>query len=352
MTWLQSCPFLLLLVYRRSSSIETRSALTRLDGFEFPPESPFTRDDLKDFAKIVIGKSSWRHFTEARLAARVADIFEAACNVFESQHDPVPSTSFYVSVAKKVTRTKVKDYYIFHQIIGTYADGLKKVAARSESSVYVDRRSAPAALSVASWIGLTENKIISITTRRPLNVDHSTPPQQPQRRRRVEVSQDGQDGRNDREAEARETQLSNVVEERDQALRELGKAKTQIHSLTQEIEATKFRFATQQSQLRDAKREVKKRASEWRHAEAKRAKFFKAFKTSQRDRGETIANLQRQYDDRESEYFALAEAQWRDATRELTLVKQERDQSQRTLAECARVIKSLNSKLNGKNGVV
>ncbi|KAI0813662.1 hypothetical protein GGR55DRAFT_541584 [Xylaria sp. FL0064] len=325
-------------------------ALTRLNGFQFPTESPLSRDDLKSFEKIMIGRSSWKHFTEARLATRVANIFDAACSVFESENAPVPSTSFYASVAKKITRTKVKDYYIFHQIIGTYADGLKKVATRSESSVYVDRRSAAAALSVASWIGLTENKIISITTRRPLNADPpSAPLQQPQRKRRAEVSRDGH---HDREAEAQEAQLSKAVEERDHALRELSEAKTQIHNLTQEIEATKFRLAAQQAELRDARREVKRKTSERRHVDAKRAKFLKAFKASQRDRGETIANLQRQYDDRDSKYFALAEAQWRDATRELTLAKQERDQSQRTLAECARVIKSLNSKLNGDDGGV
>ncbi|KAI1420433.1 hypothetical protein F5Y12DRAFT_791658 [Xylaria sp. FL1777] len=322
-------------------------ALTRLDGFEFPQEPLLTGVDLKNFEKVMLGKSSWRHLTEATLAARVAVIFEAACNVFENENYPASTGLFYMRVAKKVTRTRLKDYTIFHQIIDTYVGGLKKVATRSENHVYVDRRSAPAALSVASWIDLTEDQCISITTKGSMNINNSTPPQQQSRKRRAEVLEDG---RKDREAEARGIQLKKAISERDQALRELGEAKTQIHSLTQEIEATKFRCDNQEVQLRDAKREVKRKTSEWRRAQVKQEKFLKAFKASQRDREEAIANLERQYDDRDSKYFTQAETRWKDATRDLTLAKRERDQSQRALADCARVIKSLNSKLNGENG--
>ncbi|KAI0912557.1 hypothetical protein F4823DRAFT_633663 [Ustulina deusta] len=323
-------------------------ALTRLDGFEFPPEPQLTGGDLKDFEKVMIGKLSWRQLTEAQLAARVTIIFEAACSVFESENGLFSNSSFYVRMAKKTTKSKLKNSTIFRQIIGTYVDGLKRVATRSESHVYVDRRSAPAALSVASWIDLTEGKIISITTKKP-RIDDGISPQLQPRTRRAGVLEDGL---NDREAETREIQLQKVIAERDQAFGELREAKAQIHSLTQEIEATKFKYNTQEVQLRDAKREAKRKTSEWRYAEAKQEKFLKAFKASQREREETIANLNRRYKDRDSKYFALAEAQWRDATRELTLAKQERDQSQKTLADCARIIQSLNSKLNGENGGV
>ncbi|KAI0973583.1 hypothetical protein F4678DRAFT_404989 [Xylaria arbuscula] len=321
-------------------------ALTHLDRFEFPPEPILTGVDLRNFEKVMIGKSSWRHLTEAELASRVAVIFEAACSVFQSENDPLSNKSFYVRVAKKVTKTKLKDYDIFHQIISTYVDGLKRVATGSESHVYVDRLSAPAALSVAAWIDLTEQKIISITTKRPSCVDEGILPQHQSRNRPSEALENGCI---DREAEAREIHSNKAIAERDQALRELGEAKMQIRSLRQEIEATRSRCDAQEAQLRDAKREVKRRTLEWKQAEAKQEKFSKAFKASQNEREETIANLKRRYDDRDSKYFALAEAQWREATNELTLAKEERDKYQRTLADCARLIKSLNSQLNGEN---
>ncbi|KAI1295266.1 hypothetical protein F5Y03DRAFT_303251 [Xylaria venustula] len=324
-------------------------ALTHLDRFEFPPEPMLTGVDLRNFEKVMIGKSSWRHLTEAELASRVAVIFEAACSVFQSENDPLSNKSFYVRVAKKVTKAKLKDYDIFHQIISTYVDGLKRVATRSESHVYVDRLSAPAALSVASWIDLTEHKIISITTKRPAYVDEGTLPQHQPRKRRSGVLENG---RFDRETEACESHSHKAIAERDQALRELGEAKVQTQSLRQEIEAIKSRCDAQETQLLDAKREVKRKTLEWKQAEAKQEKFFKAFKASQNEREETIANLKRRYDDRDSKYFALAEAQWREAVNELALAKEERDKYQRTLADCARIIKSLHSQLNGEGAVV
>ncbi|RWA10837.1 hypothetical protein EKO27_g4262 [Xylaria grammica] len=321
-------------------------ALTRLDGFEFPPEPPLTGRQLREFEKAAIGKASWRQLTQDDLASRVTAIFRAACSVYESKKDPVSNSSFYASVAKKASKTKLKDYNIFRQVIGTYVDGIKIAASRSESHIYVGRRSAPAALSVASWIELTEGTIITITTKSPMKIEDSISPQPPSRERRIE---DLKDDHNDLEAETRETQLRNAIEERDRTIRELGEAKAKIHSLTQEAESMNFKCGTQGVQLRDAKREVKRRTSECRRAEAKRHKFLKAIRTSQREREEVIVNIKRQYDDRDSEYFALAEAQWRDAIRELTLAKQERDQYQRTLADCSGVIKSLNSKLNEEN---
>ncbi|TGJ79159.1 hypothetical protein E0Z10_g9596 [Xylaria hypoxylon] len=324
-------------------------ALTRLDGFEFPQESPLTGRELKDFEKAMIGKSSWRHLTQDDLAVRVTAIFKAASYVYETTNDPVPNNSFYVSVAKKVGKSKLKfsqDNNTFRQVIDTYVDGLKTVATRAESHVYVDRRSAPAALSVASWIELTEDRIITITTRKPTKAHNGISPQQQLRKKRAEVLEGGS---NNREGEARKIQLKNAIGERDQAAREFEKAKIQIHSLTQEIESTKFKCDNQKVQLQDARREAKRKTSELKRAETKQDKFLRALKASQREREEAIVNVKRQYDDRDSEYVASVEAQWRNAIRELTLAKQERDQYQRTLADCAGVIKSLNSRLNGES---
>ncbi|KAI0529881.1 hypothetical protein GGR58DRAFT_281295 [Xylaria digitata] len=321
-------------------------ALTRLDGFEFPPEPPLAGRELKEFERATIGKASWRHLTQADLVVRVTAIFTAACNVYESKNDPASNSSFYISVAKKAGKNKLKDYNIFRQVIGTYVDGLKIVATRSESHVYVDRRSAPAALSVASWIELTEGKIITITTKNPTKAPNGTLPQQQSRKRSAEVLEDE---RNNKEAEARAIQLKNAILERDQAVRELEEANIQIRSLTQEVESAKFNCNTQAVQLRNAKREMKRKTSEWRRAEAKQDRFLKAIRTAQRQREEVIVNIKREYDNRDSKYFALAEARWRDAIRDLTLAKQERDQYQSALADCANVIRSLNSKLNGEH---
>ncbi|KAF2971927.1 hypothetical protein GQX73_g1643 [Xylaria multiplex] len=326
-------------------------ALTRLDGFEFPLEPPLTGRELKQFEKATIGKASWRQLTQEDLVARVAAIFTAACNVYESKNDPVSNSSFYFSVAKKASKNKPKDYNIFRQVIGVYVDGLKIAATRSDNHIYVNRRSAPAALSVASWIELTEGKIITITTKN--STKNSTKAQdgtltQRQSRKRYTEVLEGECG--DGGAEARRTHSNNAILERDKAVRELEEAKIQIRSLTQEAESAKLNCNTQAVQLRNVKRETKRKTSEWRRAEAKRDRFLKALRTSQRQREEVIFNIKREYDNRVSEYFASAEAQWRDAVRDLTLAKQERDQYQRALADCADVIKSLNSKLNGEHG--
>ncbi|KAJ8120920.1 hypothetical protein ONZ43_g2499 [Nemania bipapillata] len=148
----------------------------------------------------------------------------------------------------------------------------------------------------------------------------------------------------------RKVELEKAITERDQANHALQEARSRIHDLTQQLEATKYKYNSQEARLVSVEREVKKKTDELKHAEAKQQRLLKAIKAVQRDRKDMIANLRRQYDDHAAEYFALVEAEWRAAARELALAKQDRDESQRTLADCARVIKSLNSTLNSENG--
>ncbi|KAI1149121.1 hypothetical protein F4825DRAFT_469473 [Nemania diffusa] len=322
-------------------------ALTRLDGFEFPPEPLLTGEDLKSFRKVMMGKSSWRHLSQGDLVIRVTAIFEAAYSIYENEDEPPPNGSFYVSVAKKASKSKLKDYNVFRQIMETYVDGLKRVAARSESHIYVDRRSAPAALSVASWIELTEGAAISITTKKPTDIPNDSPPEQKPRKRRAEAVDNE---RANEEAKARKAQLKKAIADRDQVSKELQDAKLQIHDLTQKLEATQYKYSTQAVRLANAEQEVKKKTTELKHAEAKRVRLLKGVRAVQRERRDMIASIKRQYDDHASQYFTRVETEWRNATRELALAKLERDRSQGTLADCAKVVKSLNCKLNGENG--
>ncbi|KAI1122350.1 hypothetical protein F5Y10DRAFT_287279 [Nemania abortiva] len=323
-------------------------ALTRLDGFDFPQEPIIGGTELKNFSKVVMGKTPWTGLTQGQLVIRVTAIFEAACDVYENENGWLSHGPFYASVAKKVSKSKFKDYGVFGQVLDTYVAGLKIAAARSENHIYVDRRSAPAVLSVASWIELTEGNTISITTKKPTNdYNNNIPPPQTPRKRRAE---DVDDDRIKQEAKARKAQLKKLITERDQTCRELQEVKSQNHELAQKFEAMKHKYGTQASRLANAEMELKKKDTELNHAKAKHEKMRKAIKAVQRDRNDMVANLKRRYDDHASEYFALAQTEWRNATRELAVAKQERDQSQSTLADCAKVIKSLNSKLNGEDG--
>ncbi|KAJ8128429.1 hypothetical protein O1611_g5205 [Lasiodiplodia mahajangana] len=318
-------------------------ALTRLDGFDFPPDPLLRGAELKNFSKVMIGKSSWRHLTQGDLVIRVTAIFEAACSVYESENDPLSNGAFYASVAKKASKTKFKDHDIFRQVIETYTDGLKRVATRSEGHVYVDRRSAPACLSVASWIELTQDINISITTKKPNNAHNDIAPEQKSRKRRAE---DAGDDRAYKEAKARKVELEKAIAERQQTYQNLEK----IYDLTQKFEAMKYKYSTQATRLANAEQDAKAKATELKDAKAKHERLLKAIKAAQRDRDDTIANLKRQYDDHATKHFAMVETEWKNATWELALVKKERDQARETLADCAELIKSLNSKLNGGNG--
>ncbi|KAJ2995133.1 hypothetical protein NUW58_g1359 [Xylaria curta] len=314
-------------------------ALTRLDGFEFPPEPVLTGDQLKRFGKAIIGKSSWRHLTQRELAVRVTVVFEAACSIYESDNDPASNDSFYVRVAKKASKTKSKDRDIFRQIIGTYVDGLKRAATRSQNQIYVDRRCAPAALSVASWIEITEGTIISITTKKPTDCGEGTARQQASGKRRAGDLGDDCDGRT--------MELQKAIADRDKACQELEQAKEQIGKLARHIETAKHKCDTQAARTRDAELEIGSFHAELRRMKAKQERYLKAIKTVQQDRNEMIANIKRRYDDHASQYFARVEADWKNATGQLTNIKQERDQLQRTMADCAEISRFLNSKLTG-----
>ncbi|GAP92622.1 hypothetical protein SAMD00023353_9200380 [Rosellinia necatrix] len=323
-------------------------ALTRLDGFEFPPEPLLTDEELKSFEKAVIGKTPWRHLNQGELAGRVTAIFEAACSIYKGGDGPFPDAGFWAALAKKASKSKFKIHDIFRQVISTYVEGLKRVAGRSGGRVYIERQSAVAALNVASWIELTEGTIIDITTKTPTNMHNSTPPSQQPRKRRAVVIEDVDE--NEGEVEACEIRADNVTAERDKAQRELEEARRQILRLTRQTEDMQRRSDTLGITLLNAEREIQRKTMELRCATVKQEKFLKALKAVQRDRNDTIVNLKRQYDDRESACFASVEAERRDATREMVLAKQERDRSRRTLADCARVVKSLNSMLNGECG--
>ncbi|KAI0096607.1 hypothetical protein GGR51DRAFT_543030 [Nemania sp. FL0031] len=338
-------------------------ALTRLDGFDFPSDPLVKGEALKNFSKVMIGKSSWRHLTQGELIIRVTVLFEAACSAYENEEEPRSDGSFYASVAKKTSKIKFKDYEIFRQVIETYTNGLKRVATRSEGHVYVDRRSAPACLSVASWIELTEGINISITTKKQSNTHNATPPEQRSRKRRAEEDEDEED-RAFKENKARKLELEKaiaecqqtcqnlekVTTERDQAQRELQEEKLRNYDLTQMFEAMKYKYRTQATRLASSEQESKKKDMELEEAKTKREKLLKAIKATQHDRDTTVANIKRQYDEHATKHFARVETEWRNATWELALVKKERDQDKKTLADCAEAIKSLNSMLNGGNG--
>ncbi|KAI0400733.1 hypothetical protein F4802DRAFT_473925 [Xylaria palmicola] len=331
-------------------------ALTRLDGFEFPSQPSLTGAQLKSFEKAITSKGSWRHLTQEQLALRVTAIFVTARRVYESENDPASNPSFYASVAKKLSNRRFKDHDIFREIINIYADGLKSVANRSANHVFVDRRSATAALSVASWIELTEETVISITTKEPVSLQDGTAQTQ-SRKRRAESIDDGCDKQ---EAEARKIELKNLVAARDHARHQLAQAEMEIRVLTARAE-TDARVAQQamernSQELSESKakqygylKEIERTGKELDKSKAKQERYLKALKAAQRDNQEMLVNLKRRCDEDASKYFALAEAEWRSAVRELANARQEHDQSRKTLAECADVIRSLNTKLNGQN---
>lgn len=228
-----------------------------------------------------------------------------------------------------------------------YVGGLKRAAARSESHVYVDRPSIPTALSVVSWIELTEGTIITVTTKKPIGIHDGAVSQQNSRKRSIEVLDDA---RVDSEAKAPKIQLEQTPTERDKAHQELQEVKSQMHHFSQQLEAAKDQYTTQAARLANAEQEVKNKATELERAEAERKALFKAVNAVHQDQNDMLAKLKQQYDDRASKYFDLAEAELAIGAKELALVKRERDQSQKTLADCARIIESFSSKLNGENG--
>lgn len=120
-----------------------------------------------------------------------------------------------------------------------------------------------------------------------------------------------------------------------------------MDNLRRQLSAAKKQQNTQAARIANAEQEVKNRATELERAKAKEKKLFLAINASHRNQNEILANLKRQYDEGASKYFGRVEAMWRKCSMELALAKQERDQSQETLTECAEIIKSLNSKLNG-----
>ncbi|KAI3325538.1 hypothetical protein HD806DRAFT_533202 [Xylariaceae sp. AK1471] len=305
-------------------------ALTRLDGFEFPADPQFAGDNLKSFSKVLIGNASLKHLTPRALAVQVRIIFEAACRVYESEDNPVLNGVFYASVAKI---TNKKDHGILRQVIYTYVDGFKRVAVRSDNRVSVGLQVAPAALSVASWIQLTEGINISVIM---------TNPTLPRSRKRH--AEDPDDHRDDKGAVALNIQLRDTITERDRARHELEDVKIQDQELRRELEAMKQSYGGPTVQFRIAEEEIKQKTTELEHATSKQEKYLKAIKTVQREQQDMVTNLKRRYDD----LLAKADAECKGTSRDLVLAKQERDQSQKALADCAVVIKFLNSSLNGE----
>ncbi|KAI1171853.1 hypothetical protein F4777DRAFT_30232 [Nemania sp. FL0916] len=339
------------------------TALTHLEGFDIPTEPPFAGRDLNNFSKAVISSAPWRNLTQRDLAARVASIFETACDVYKSEDNPFSNRAFYISVAKKAGRRRFKDNDIFKHVIETYANGLKRAAARSEGYLYVDRRSAPAALRVAEWIELTEATIINITTKEPPDSrnnpapapapdqrhrDSSTPPQQSRKRSAETVKDEGDDEIDGKSKVRRQIRFQDALAERDQAYRDLEAARTQIADMTQRIAAIKHQYRAQSTHLANAQLEIDDKTRKLRDANLKEEKLLKAIRAVQNDRNDAIAYLKRHYadDDRDSEYFASVEADWRTATRELRSARRERDDLKQTLAECRALVEPLSSRLS------
>lgn len=209
----------------------------------------------------------------------------------------------------------------------------------STTHVYVDRRSAPAALSVSSWLEITEGTFISITTKHPVKTEghDSLPQEQPSRKRRAGPLDDTV---NDGEIKRHKVQLHNMIQERDRVCRELDDAKKRIRDLSQEVKDTRSECNKQKTKLRKTEKEMKTKTTEAAQEKAEKERLFKLFKTLQRDRQQALETLTRQLNEDAREHITLAKG-------ELEVANQARDQSQRKLAECAAAIGLLNTKLNG-----
>ncbi|KAI1112406.1 hypothetical protein F5Y14DRAFT_453076 [Nemania sp. NC0429] len=323
--------------------------LTSLHGFEISPEPPLTRTELQAFCKAIKGSTPWCQFASQDIVLRVTAIFYAACQLHKTRGGEFQNNVFYTSLATKMSGNSFKNPDIYREVVRTYVDGLKNSAALSESHVYVHPRSAPVALSVAAWIKLTEGTIITITTK-PLDGYKGAPRQQNSHKRSVEVLDD--DDVDNREAKARKTQLKQVFSELDDARQKLDNARQkfeeidfQKHNVALQLKAARIQSDTQAEKLVKAKQDLKKKTAELQDARDKEEWLLRRISAARQDGKESLANLKRLCEKGASEHYVLVKA----AIIELALSKQERDESQRKLADCAGIIKSLNAKLSGKN---